>query len=79
LLCSFCFEQKKEIEKKKKARDKEAQKQINAALKQHKKNQTKATRKAMKRNKRKAGRVNDNKGEFFISRWYKNLIYPNRR
>lgn len=36
----------------------------------HKRIQTKATRKKMRRDARKARRVNENKREFFLKRWF---------
>jgi hypothetical protein len=41
-----------------------------AIKKHHKRIQTKETRATMRKNKRKANRVNQNKKEFFIKRWF---------
>lgn len=52
-------------------RDKEAAKEYRNAIKQHMKNQAKDTRKRMRKNTGKANRINDNKKEFFLIRWFK--------
>ncbi|MDP4267498.1 MAG: hypothetical protein Q8880_08700 [Bacteroidota bacterium] len=62
--------QQKAIDEKKKAREKENQKIYKAALKKQQKIQTKETRKRMKEMNAKANRVNENKREFFLKRWF---------
>lgn len=39
-------------------------------LKNHRKIQTKAVQKRMKKNKKKSERINENKREFFLQRWF---------
>lgn len=63
--------------KKRKAIRKEAQEQRRkeraerkAIKAYHKRLQTKTVRKRMKRNRAKAQRINDNKREFFLKRWF---------
>jgi len=50
-----------------------------AIKKHHKRIQTKAVRKRMKSSKKKTTRYNDNKKEFFISRWYKNKVNQRKK
>jgi len=51
-------------------RKEEETKQYEDAVKQHYKNQTRKTRKRMKSSARKSRRLNENKKEFFLKRWF---------
>jgi hypothetical protein len=61
----------KALAKKKKQREKEANKATKALLKQHMKDQSPATRKRMKQDAKEAQRNNEHKREFFLKRWFR--------
>ncbi|MGB0403608.1 MAG: hypothetical protein ACPGEG_05875 [Salibacteraceae bacterium] len=62
----------KELTKKKQDQDKE-QVDVSEELRiRHQKNQNKAVRKRMKQNKKRSKRYNNNRGEFFLSKWWRN-------
>lgn len=61
----------KELQKKKKEQNKEEVDVSEQLRIQHEKNQSKAVRKRMKRNKKRAKRINNNKGEFFLGKWWR--------
>lgn len=61
----------KQVEKKRQE-DRAAELNISEDLRrQHISNQNKEVRKRMKKNKKRAKRHNDNRREFFVSRWYR--------
>ena len=59
------------LEKKKMQNEKEADDMYRTAIKKHMKSQTKAVRKRMKGSYAKSDRINDNKREFFLIRWFR--------
>lgn len=61
---------KAQLEKQEKTKQKEAEKGKEAALDKHMRIQTKETQKRMKKNKKKSKRLNNNRKEFFIKRWF---------
>ena len=62
--------QKEKIEKKKAQRANEAMAMYEKGLKRHLKVQSKDTKKRMRKSMRKADRINDNRREFFLKRWF---------
>jgi hypothetical protein len=50
-----------------------------AIKKHHKRIQTKSVRKRMNSSKKKSKRYNENKKEFFLTRWYKNKVNQRKK
>ena len=61
---------KAQLEKQEEKKKKMGEKAHDDSVKKHQKIQTKETRKRMKKNKKKSKRVNDNRKEFFLKRWF---------
>lgn len=61
----------KELKKKKQKKDEETVDVSEELREQHRKNQNKAVKKRMKKNQKRAKRINQNKREFFLSRWWR--------
>lgn len=70
--------QMKVLEKKQRQKEKEAQKIYKKAIKKHMGMQSKNTRKMMKRGYGRADRVNDNKRDFFLKRWFQSGLKKKR-
>lgn len=62
--------QKEKLEKDKQEKKKQNEKEMEAIKKAHFEMQTKDVQKRMKKNKRKSKRVNENKKQFFLKRWF---------
>jgi len=61
----------KELKKKKQKKEAETVDVSEELREQHQKNQSKGVKKRMKKNKKRAKRINQNKREFFASRWWR--------
>lgn len=70
--------QMKKNEKLQRKKAKEADKMYRKAIKKHMKIQQKSVRKKMKKSYGRSGRVNDNRREFFLVRWFKGGIKTKR-
>lgn len=79
LMVSVTFAQKEprsvrkrqeQLDKQEEVKKREGEKAHQEGIEQHMRIQTKETRKRMKKNKRKSKRVNDNRNEFFLKRWF---------
>ena len=63
-------QRRKDLEKEKAQREKESQQAYEDAIKRHYEMQDKETQKMMKKTARKSARVNENRREFFLKRWF---------
>lgn len=63
----------KDLKKKKKQQDEETVDVSEKLRERHRENQNKATKKRMKKNKKKAKRINQNKRELFLNRWWRKI------
>ena len=70
--------QMKVLEKKQREKEKEELKIYKKAIKKHMKIQSKGSKKLMKRGYAKGDRINDNKREFFIKRWFQSGLNKKR-
>jgi hypothetical protein len=61
---------KKQLERQEEDKKKRGEKAHEKGIEKHKKIQTKETRKRMKQSQKKSNRVNNNRKEFFLKRWF---------
>ena len=61
---------KEQLEKQEDTKKKMAEEAHQEGIEKHMKIQTKETRKRMKKNKKKSKRINNNRQEFFLKRWF---------
>ncbi len=69
----------REIQREKKKRANDDTVLYEKALKKHMKEQTKETRKEMRKNYREAQRYNNQKQEFFLTRFFREKIYQRQK
>ena len=69
----------REIQKKKRQREKEAQAKYQSKVEYHASTQTPETRKRMKRQFNESQRYHGHKKEFFLKRWWKKVFGPSKR
>lgn len=69
----------KQLRKEARAKRKLERAERKAIKKHHKRIQTKAVRKRMKSSRKNSSRYNDNKKEFFLTRWYKNKVNQRKK